>query len=446
MATSTIFRNFTIPVEDKSLMLIAKDIASDKYKVQVEEIRNLNTQGKKQEADNKKKQLLAFTPSATFKEKRQLPLLVMYSGFIHLDFDKLNEEELNNAFDIINQIPYTFLCFKSPSGNGLKVFIEVNTGLEQHELAYAKVLNFYEGKIGLKADPSCKDVTRLCFVSYDPQLYKNISNQKFIVDETLINIDVPMQPTEKKEIIAEDTNNLNAELIFNQQILFTNQKLSYENGNRNNYIYLLASNCNRVGLSQSDTEILCASHFDLSQREIQDAVKSAYTKHTMEFAKFAKSANLQSDKGVSQTPFKNNNTSEQSLNDEDPLEDYLTTPTIPDAVFENLPFILKEGARAFTDKRKRDVFFTGAISIISGCLPKVSGVYFQERVFPHLYTFIIAPAASGKGVLKNAKRLADKYHQKILHQSREAQKIHDAEMADFKHCFHSCRLQQSQND
>lgn len=119
--------------------------------------------------------------------------------------------------------------------------------------------------------------------------------------------------------------------------------------------------------------------------------------------------------------------------DEDPLEDYLkTTPTIPDEVFEALPNIIKEGARAFTDKRKRDVFFTGAISILSGCLPNVTGVYFQERVFPHLYTFIIAPAASGKGVLKNAKRLADKYHQKILQQSRDAQKVHENEMADFK--------------
>ena len=107
----------------------------------------------------------------------------------------------------------------------------------------------------------------------------------------------------------------------------------------------------------------------------------------------------------------------QPLPEEDPLEDYLkTTPTIPDAVYDALPLLLKDGARAFTDKRKRDVFFTGAISIISGCLPNVTGVYFQERVYPHLYTFIIAPAASGKGVLKNAKRLADKYHQKILQQ------------------------------
>lgn len=41
MATCTIFKNFTIPVENKALLLIVKDIASEKYKAQVEAIRSL---------------------------------------------------------------------------------------------------------------------------------------------------------------------------------------------------------------------------------------------------------------------------------------------------------------------------------------------------------------------------------------------------------------------
>ena len=41
MASSTIFKNFTVPVEKKSLLLVGKDIISDKYKTEVEEIRNL---------------------------------------------------------------------------------------------------------------------------------------------------------------------------------------------------------------------------------------------------------------------------------------------------------------------------------------------------------------------------------------------------------------------
>lgn len=424
MASSTIFKNFTVPVEKKSLLLIANDIASGKYKAEVEEIRALLEQGKTEEAANKKKQLLAFTPSAVFSEKRQMPFLEMYSGFVHLDFDKLTPEQLDAAFKVIAEIPYTFLCFISPSGNGLKVFIEVNTEIEHHDIAYLRVQKDYEDATGLKADPSCKDITRLCFMSYHPGLFKNIRNEKFKVQLPEIFTQpeaLPKAQTVTEPVQEEPAEDLNIAFIFNQQIQFTNQKTQYTDGNRNNYIYRLASNCNRAGLSQPDTELLCTQHFDLPEREIKEAVKSAYTHHSGEFAKFANTAKLQPAKQL------------QPLPEEDPLEDYLkTTPTIPDAVYDALPLLLKDGARAFTDKRKRDVFFTGAISIISGCLPNVTGVYFQERVYPHLYTFIIAPAASGKGVLKNAKRLADKYHQKILQQSRDAQKIHDNEMSDFK--------------
>jgi hypothetical protein len=427
MSACTIFKNFATPVEDVSLIIISKRITSEIYKDEVVEIRSLVAQGKTEAAANKKKQLLAFTPSGVFKEKRLLSHLERYTGFLHLDFDKLTPEQLQDAFQVISNITYTFLCFVSPSGNGLKVFIEVDTGVEHHETAYQQVQKHYEDATGLKADPSCKDITRLCFMSYDPMLYKNLNYQKFKVEIQELDSNSKNVKEEKpisniqKQQQEEQSEDLNAAFIFNQQIQFTNLKSDYTNGNRNNYMYLLGSNCNRAGLPEMDTLQYCLQHFDLPEREIRTALKSAYNHHSTEFAKFANPANLQSDKRT------------QSTMDEDPLEDYLkTTPTIPDEVYEAMPVLLRQGAGAFTDKRKRDVFFTGAISIISGCLPNVTGVYFQERVFPHLYTFIIAPAASGKGVLKNAKRLADKYHQKILQQSRDDQKIHDNEMADFK--------------
>jgi hypothetical protein len=104
---------FTVPVEKKSLLLIGNDIASGKYKAEVEEIRALLEQGT-EEAANKKKQLLAFTPSAVFSEKRQMPFLEMYSGFVHLDFDKLTPEQLDTAFKVIAEIPLHLLMLYQP--------------------------------------------------------------------------------------------------------------------------------------------------------------------------------------------------------------------------------------------------------------------------------------------------------------------------------------------
>ncbi|MFN0082793.1 MAG: DUF3987 domain-containing protein [Ferruginibacter sp.] len=439
MASSTIFKNFAVAVENKSLIVISNIIASDKYKAEVEEIQTLLARGKAKEATEKKQQLPAFTPSATFKEKRLLPNLEQYSGFVHLDFDKLTPEQMDTAFKIIATIPYTFLCFRSPSGNGLKVFVEVKTGALHHDIAYKQVQQFYEEKLGIASDPKCKDITRLCFMSYHPELYKNISNQKFTVDAST-EIQVPQQVATPVIPKVDTTTQKDFETAFGvsqsqppvgevsniNELLedckrFTEQKKTYTEGNRNEFVYTFASNCNRKGIAEDIALQYAQANYDLPSKEMIASFRSAYTHHTNEFAKFANAAKLQPAKPM------------QTQHEEDPLEDYLkTTPTIPEEVYEALPHLLKEGARAFTDKRKRDVFFTGAISILSGCLPKVTGVYFNERVFPHLYTFIIAPAASGKGVLKNAKRLADKYHQQILKQSQDAKKIHENEMSDFK--------------
>jgi hypothetical protein len=86
----------------------------------------------------------------------------------------------------------------------------------------------------------------------------------------------------------------------------------------------------------------------------------------------------------------------------------------------------------FPDPREKDVFLTGALAILSGCLPNVSGVYSGSKVYPNLFSFILAPAASGKGALKFAKVLADKYHVKTLAKSVQDKKEYDAKIAASK--------------
>jgi hypothetical protein len=414
MASSTIFKNFTVPVEKKSLLLIGKDIISDKYKTEVEEIRNLIAQGNKAEADNKKKQLLAFTPSAVFTEKRQMPFLEMYSGFVHLDFDKLTPEHLQTAFAIISKISYTSLCFISPSGNGLKVFVEVNTELEHHDIAYQQVQKYYEDATGLKADPSCKDVTRLCFMSHDPNAYRTIQNEKFIValpqfiqeqQSQTPTVIAPVVPIEQAE--PED---LNITFLFNQQIQFTNQKASYTDGNRNNYIYLLASNCNRVGLSQSDTEILCTQHFNLPEREIKTAVNSAYSHHTQEHKKFEP---------------------KQKAKDQEETHPEEQMPTLPDAVFDTIPEFLKHITRVATTKEERDILLLGSLVTLSVAFPKLIGKYGDNPVNTNLFIFISAKASAGKGILIHCRKLVEPIHLALRNQAKIMKQQFEVDMQEY---------------
>jgi len=416
-ASSTIFKNFNQPIETKSLLLITKDIVEGKYKDLISPIRMAIGMGKEDRADTFKKSLPAFTPSGVFEGGRKMEYLKMYSGFVHLDFDKLNPDELEKATEIITNIPFTFACFTSPSGNGLKVFIEINTGVENHKIAYQQVQQYYEKEIGIEADPKCKDITRLCFVSDDPNGYRNTNNKKFTV-----NIEQQSKEIIQPKSIQNDTTN--SPDIFQQCIQFTENKASFYKGNRNNYIYQLACNCNRRGIIFDDALHLISNTYDLKHSELKASVKSAYANNSNQFAEYQNYNQTQ--------PIATSSNLQQQENQE-PTEDYLkNTPTFDSGIFDNLPEILKEGTRAFLDERERDVFFTGALTILSGCLPNVEGVYAQETVFPNLFSFIIAPAASGKGALKFAKVLADPYQDRMLENSNKEKSIYDAELAEYK--------------
>ncbi|MDD4215384.1 MAG: BT4734/BF3469 family protein, partial [Bacteroidales bacterium] len=412
MPEATIFKNMSLPVENKRIIHLIYDIKSDKYKQEIEQIRGLIADNDKENADLLKKQLPAFTASGTFKNSRKAESLVEYSQILCLDFDKIDPSRYDMAFQKISAIPQTIACFRSPGGNGIKALLEVNTEPDQHEMAYKQAISYYESNTGFPCDPKCKDITRLCFVSYDPDTYINESYKRLFIkpDST--------PPVARSSPV---TTTPDYQALFSDCISFTEQKSQYIDGNRNNFIYLLASNCNRKGIPEDVALDLIIANFDLSEHEIRASVKSAYNNHSADFAKFANSAKVQ-------TPVYFSNT----LND-CPEEDYLkNTEFVPDAVYTLLPDLLKSGSLAFKDLRERDVFLTGALAILSGCLPQVSGVYYQQVVYPNLFSFIIAPAASGKGALKFAKCLGDAYHDQLIQESNEELQRYKTEMNEYK--------------
>lgn len=82
---------------------------------------------------------------------------------------------------------------------------------------------------------------------------------------------------------------------------------------------------------------------------------------------------------------------------------------LPDTVYENLPDFLKDLTIPF-EGRERDIVLLSSIGVISACLPKVFGTYDRDKYYSHLFILIIAPPASGKGVMKKSKKLIDEIH------------------------------------
>jgi hypothetical protein len=120
-------------------------------------------------------------------------------------------------------------------------------------------------------------------------------------------------------------------------------------------------------------------------------------------------------------------TEKKEVND----EVIFNTPQIPSDVYNELPEILKESASMFQDAIEKDVFLIGAISVISSCLPNVEGIYFDEPHSAHLYSFITAPAGSGKGKLKWAKYFGLKIHKAMVAQSLRAKEEYERELENY---------------
>ena len=85
---------------------------------------------------------------------------------------------------------------------------------------------------------------------------------------------------------------------------------------------------------------------------------------------------------------------------------------LPEVVYENLPDLLKELTIPF-EGRERDIILLSSIGVISACLPKVFGMYDRDKYYSNLYVLIIAPPASGKGVMNKSKKLIEGIHNYI---------------------------------
>lgn len=88
-------------------------------------------------------------------------------------------------------------------------------------------------------------------------------------------------------------------------------------------------------------------------------------------------------------------------------------------IYANLPNCLSDILCVAQSPQEKDILLIGALTVISACLPNIYGVYDGKIVYPHLYSFIDAPAGSGKGVLNHLRTLGSRIHNEKVNHSRE---------------------------
>jgi len=142
-------------------------IQKGKYQDQVLEAR-LNKKN-----DKKYKELKSLMPCITgsvimnngnkVKENIQ-----QYNGLIVLDIDDDVDLQLVNK---INADQYTFCSHRSVGGDGVCVFIKINSN--KFVESFNDLAQYYWDNFNLAIDQSCKNPNRLRYLSYDPYIFRN---------------------------------------------------------------------------------------------------------------------------------------------------------------------------------------------------------------------------------------------------------------------------------
>ena len=274
-------------------------------------VRMLVSQGKTEEANNVKRQLPFYTVTATYREKRLAYSMTGYNHVILLDIDDLSEDRLDGVRKKINGDTNTLASFLTPKGHGFKVFVFLKTEyairlrkrltekleetgkvefalLEKHHLEmYNECKSYYEELLGVKVDASGKDISRGFFTSYDDKAYLNEELMKE-VDETVTNIVLPEESTEKKkgkkekrEKAEKEKRKTEAEpwerMEFNKAVLAVKRISKFEEGNRDNFLFTLGNKCYAKGLDEEVAVRLTREKFGQQGMDVDTPLHNAYT-------------------------------------------------------------------------------------------------------------------------------------------------------------------------
>ncbi|MBG8554950.1 DUF3987 domain-containing protein [Hymenobacter guriensis] len=198
-------------------------------------------------------------------------------------------------------------------------------------------------------------------------------------------------------------------------------------GGRNGWLTALAFFCNEKGVPHSDLESHAARYAgpDFTADEIRRTISGIYQREA------AHHNSKPWEPPTVRVEYASTLPTPAALAPTSPAGP-LDTPTIPPEVYQLLPEFLQRCCQPLPTARERDVLLTGALAVLSGCFPTLEGMYRGKVIGANVYAFIVAPAASGKGALDWARRLAWPHHLALREASQRERDGYELQLQEYE--------------
>jgi hypothetical protein len=244
-------------------------IKQGKSKELVQLVRQAET---KEIEDKLKQKLPCIVFGGEFKERNK-DGLINHSGLMVVDFDKYPSDEV--MFDHLHELKknkHFVSLFISPSGKGIKGVVSIpKCNKIEHEKYFKEFNSHYQYDY---FDKSNCNVDRVCFESYDEDIYINYNAEVYepiLIDEGFqVKDKVPLIPINDEDLIIE-------------KIMKFNWTKDFVEGERNSYVFDLAGAFCEYGVSEYNAIGYIQNNIvygDFSESEMKNTIKSAYKRRS----------------------------------------------------------------------------------------------------------------------------------------------------------------------
>lgn len=306
----TLHRGFSAVAGETGLIRVMEETRIGKHAATINRIIKLVREGQKKEAEKLKKTLPYLSLTANYAQERLPYSIVRYNHVTTIDIDGLQEEQIDNIRKILEADTHVLAFFLSPKQHGFKIFVFLHTAyanklrdvtfsaetlsyieLEKyHALVYAAAKTYVEQLTGVEVDVSGSDLSRGFFQSFDPKAYLNLELLSEIPEfKTRI---VP--PEKKKNMKAGKRTGGNGmkkalnvaqssdiepweQLEYRKALNTTKRSDHFEEGNRDNFLYILGNRCYRKGIREQAACALILHDFGREDMDVLAPVRNAYT-------------------------------------------------------------------------------------------------------------------------------------------------------------------------
>ena len=398
---------------DMTLKEFVKLLRGERWKVQVEEYQRLKASGRETEAKKLKRKLAALVIAGRCDGSHAETNLKQWSGDAMLDVDKCNGC-VSEFLQVLKDTPWVKAAWRSVSYDGLKLVVRVEAeSVDEYRMAYALVAWHVAQLLAFPCDMSCKNPTRPCFASYDPEAFFRPDTEVFPwrrfvtehpdrVGEILAELKVKTPASASKPLVAASGM---LHTFFNEFL----EQNPFVDGKKNEFLLKLGRIARYKGVGEEELARLKTlaverlAGMGCAAGDIPPRIDSGYRYADMNKGSGTPASRAHKAQG-SPMRYSEPNEGEEEAELEKLEADKLRreVPCLPDELFDRLPDFLKRGLTHVRNKRERDILLLSMITNISGCLPGVRMNYGGMVYSADLYLVALAGSGRGKGVMQLA--------------------------------------------